>query len=161
MIEGFFKKSKALNSAIPKAEGSLVGMISPHIDYQRGWKTYAQLWDIAKESIDNVEVIFILGTNHYGEFGTIIPTLQNYSTPIGIMRTNKEIVNRLISKLGNSPEELHHATEHSIQLACNWVHHTFKNNDFTLVPILCGSFHEFITSNQDPKNHKNFRSQLL
>ena len=160
MIEGFYEESKSLNPGTQKPTGSLVGMISPHIDYQRGWKTYAQLWDFAKDSFDNIEVIFILGTNHYGEFGTITPTTQNYSTPIGIIKTDEKIVNQLISKLGNTPEELHHATEHSIQLACNWVHHTFKNNDFTLVPILCGSFHEFITSDQDPRNHKNFNILL-
>lgn len=160
LIKGFMEEFQASNTKIIPDAYPITGMISPHIDYQRGWKTYAHLWDKANDSIDDVEVVFILGTDHYGEFGKITPTIQNYSTPLGTINTNQEIANRLISKLGNNPEELHHATEHSIQLVVNWLHYFSRKKDFTLVPILCGSFHEFINSDKDPMDFTSFNILL-
>ena len=49
-------------------------------------------------------------------------------------------------------EELHHANEHSIELALVWMHHFMEGRPVDVVPILCGSFHRFVTGEEDPSS---------
>lgn len=129
--------------AIP---GDLVGMLCPHIDYARGHKTYAELWERAKPSLEDAELVIILGTDHSGGLGMITPTRQNYSTPHGLLPTDTDIVDGLADVLGQDrayQEEIHHLNEHSIELASVWLHH-YMGRACPVVPVLCGSFHHYM-----------------
>jgi AmmeMemoRadiSam system protein B len=132
--------------------GDLVGMLCPHIDYSRGHATYAELWRDIESDLSEIDLVVILGTDHYGGLGQLTPTVQNYATPYGTLETDKDIVNRLAKAIGTAAfdEELHHRTEHSIELAAVWLHHFARGRDVRLVPILCGSFHDFTSSGADP-----------
>jgi predicted class III extradiol MEMO1 family dioxygenase len=46
----------------------VVGLISPHIDYQRGAHVYAQVWSKAKTALEKAELIIILGTDHNDKY---------------------------------------------------------------------------------------------
>jgi AmmeMemoRadiSam system protein B len=143
--------------------GNLVGMLCPHIDYNRGHKTYAALWEAAKPDLSDIELVIILGTDHMGSFGKITPTRQNYNTPYGSLPTDTEIVDKLAAVIGPDSafdEEIHHANEHSIELASVWLHHYTRDLDFTVVPILCGSFHHFTTGEAQPSDDENMTAAL-
>ena len=138
--------------------GALVGMLCPHIDYARGHKTYAELWQRAKPSLDDVELVIILGTDHSGGLGMITPTRQSYFTPHGVLPTDTEIVDGLAGLLGERrayAEEIHHINEHSIELASVWLHHFLDGRACPVVPILCGSFHHFIADRGNPLEDEN------
>ena len=138
--------------------GALVGMLCPHIDYARGHKTYAELWQRAKPSLDEIELVFILGTDHSGGLGMITPTRQSYFTPHGVLPTDTEIVDGLAKVLGQRrayAEEIHHINEHSIELASVWLHHFLDGRTCPVVPILCGSFHHFIAGGGNPLEDEN------
>ncbi|NLF76882.1 MAG: AmmeMemoRadiSam system protein B, partial [Chloroflexi bacterium] len=47
-------------------------------------------------------------------------------------------------------EELHHRSEHSIELASVWLHHVRQGRDIEIAPILCGSFAHFVAGEADP-----------
>ena len=130
----------------------LVGMLCPHIDYNRGHATYAELWREARDDLSGIETAVILGTDHYGGLGRLTPTVQDYSTPYGTLETDTDIVGRLAKAIGSEAfeEELHHRTEHSIELAVVWLHHFMRGQKVRLVPILCGSFHEYTSGNASP-----------
>ena len=139
-------------------EGALVGMLCPHIDYARGYKTYAELWQRAKPSLDEVELVIILGTDHSGGLGMITPTRQSYFTPHGALPTDTEVVDGLADVLGQRrayAEEIHHINEHSIELASVWLHHFMDGRACPVVPILCGSFHHFIADRGNPSEDEN------
>ena len=140
------------NGPVPRPGGDLAGMLCPHIDYSRGHATYAGLWCDIETELSEIELVVILGTDHYGGLGQLTPTVQNYATPYGTLETDKDIVNTLAKAIGTAAfeEELHHRTEHSIELATVWLHHFARGRDLRLVPILCGSFHEFTSSGADP-----------
>jgi AmmeMemoRadiSam system protein B len=145
------------------SSGDLVGMLCPHIDYNRGHKTYAALWEAAKRDLSDIELVIILGTDHMGSFGKITPTRQNYKTPYGSLPTDTEIVDKLAVALGPDSafdEEIHHANEHSIELASVWLHHYTRELDFTVVPILCGSFHQFTSGEAQPRDDENMTAAL-
>ena len=141
--------------------GALVGMLCPHIDYARGHRTYAELWQRAKPSLDEIELVIILGTDHSGGLGMITPTRQSYFTPHGVLPTDTEIVDGLAEVLGQRrayAEEIHHINEHSIELASVWLHHFLGGRACPVVPILCGSFHHFIADGNSPLEDKNIVS---
>ena len=138
--------------------GALVGMLCPHIDYARGHKTYAELWQRAKPSLDEIELVIILGTDHSGGLGMITPTRQSYFTPHGVLPTDTEIVDGLAEVLGRRrayAEEIHHLNEHSIELASVWLHHFLDGRACPVVPILCGSFHHFIAKGDEPSEDES------
>lgn len=126
-------------------------MVCPHIDYDRGGISYARLWEAAAPELEEIELVVMLGTDHSGGLGMITPTRQNYRTPYGVLPTDKEIVDGLAGVLGPDAyaEELNHLNEHSIELSSVWLHHYLRGRKVSIVPILCGSFHEFMTGESD------------
>lgn len=141
----------------------LVGMLCPHIDYNRGHKTYATLWEAAKSNLSDIELIIIFGTDHLGSAGKITLTKQSYATPYGTLATDIEIVDKLSAAIGHDNafgEELHHINEHSIELAAVWLHHYIRDQPITMVPILCGSYHHFTERKADPDNDHNIAATL-
>ncbi len=139
-------------SSAPSPGGDLVGMVCPHIDFERGHATYAKLWQQAEPDLSDVELAIVLGTDHSGGLGRITLTRQSYATPYGALRTDADVVDRLARSLGREAfeEELHHVNEHSIELALVWLHHFTRDMDIGVVPILCGSFHEFTNGDALP-----------
>ncbi len=133
------------------------GIISPHIDYSRGGKVYAQVWRRAATAVQEADLILILGTDHNGSYGTITLTRQAYATPYGVLPTHLPLINKLAEAIGPEAafaEELHHKQEHSIELSAVWLHHIYQEAGMAprpMVPILCGSFHHFVTNGRHPE----------
>jgi AmmeMemoRadiSam system protein B len=125
----------------------LAGVISPHIDYPRGWRTYAETWNQAKAAVEAADRVIILGTDHAGSPGSLTLTRQNYATPWGTLPTDTAVVTELASILGEDrgfAEEAHHIGEHSIELAAVWLHYVAGGKPKKLVPVLCGGPEPFL-----------------
>ena len=131
-------------AAVADAEvvnGNLVGLITPHIDYHRGWRTYARTWQLAADAVEEAELVILLGTDHGAATGTLTLTRQSYATPWGVLPTDTDLVDRLAEVLGEERafgEEVHHIGEHSIELAAVWLHYIAKGKPKRLLPVLCG-----------------------
>jgi AmmeMemoRadiSam system protein B len=146
-------------NSYPPAASPLRGVVSPHIDYQRGGRIYAQTWRPAAEAVRAAEVVVIFGTDHSGSAGAITLTRQSYATPHGILPTATDIVDRLAEAIGPAEafaEELHHRNEHSIELAAVWVRAMSGDPPPSIVPILCGSFYEFSRGEANPATFVRF-----
>ncbi len=153
MIAGFCEAAPA--ASVGGAGGRLVGMLSPHIDFARGGRTYAQTWQAAAADLDGIERAIVLGTDHMGGRATLTLTGQSYSTPLGTLATDVDVVERLAGVLGEAEayrQELHHRSEHSVELACVWMHSFLEFQGPGLVPILCGSFADYVAGNGHPKD---------
>ena len=143
--------------------GSVVGLISPHIDYQRGGPTYAQVWHAAAAAVRAAELVIIFGTDHNGQRSLLTPTRQNYATPYGVLPTARDVVDAVAAAVGEEAafcEEINHRGEHSIELATVWLHHMRGGEPCALVPILCGSFHHFIEEGRSPKEDATLNAAL-
>lgn len=137
------------------------GVVSPHIDYQRGGPVYARVWRQAAPSVLSAELVIILGTDHNGGPGSVTLTRLPYATPYGVLPTDLSLIDRLAAALGPEAafaEELNHRHEHSVELSAVWLHHVFHEAGAApcpMVPILVGSFHHFVTAgghpSQDPR----------
>ena len=132
------------------------GIISPHIDYHRGGPVYAQVWRRAETAVLEADLVLILGTDHNGSYGSVTLTRQPYATPFGVLPTDLPLIDRLAEALGPEAafaEELHHRQEHSVELSAVWLHYLYQHAGRTpspMVPILCGSFHHFVTEGGHP-----------
>ncbi|HXG42680.1 MAG TPA: AmmeMemoRadiSam system protein B [Dehalococcoidia bacterium] len=126
----------------PLPEGAQVtGVISPHIDYGRGWRTYALVWQAAASACRQADVAVVFGTDHSGSLGRLTLTRQSYATPLGVLPTDGEAVDALAAALGEDEafaEELHHRGEHSIELPLVWLHYLRGGAPVPVVPVLCG-----------------------
>jgi hypothetical protein len=123
------------------SSGRIAGLISPHIDYNRGWRTYAETWQLAKSAVEDADLIILLGTDHSGSPGKLTLTRQDYATPWGQLPTDTSLVDDLVEILGEEDafrEEVHHIGEHSVELASVWLHYFADGKPKRLLPILCG-----------------------
>ena len=145
-----------------RPDGDLVGMVCPHIDYSRGHATYAELWTRAEAELSEIELVIILGTDHYGGPARLTPTRQSYATPYGTLPTEQKVAESLEDALGKSAydEELHHSSEHSIELAAVWLHHFLRGGKVPVVPVLCGSFHGFVNGESRPEDDPRLAAAL-
>ncbi|MCP4360118.1 MAG: AmmeMemoRadiSam system protein B [Chloroflexi bacterium] len=132
------------------------GLISPHIDYQRGGPVYAQVWQRARQAVLDADLVLIFGTDHNGSSGTFTLTRQHYATPYGIIPTNIDLVDKLAAAIGPEnayAEELNHRQEHSVELSAVWLHHIYHQAEMTpkpMLPVLIGSFHHFVMDGSHP-----------
>jgi hypothetical protein len=129
------------------------GLVSPHIDYQRGGVVYAGVWRRAAKAAQAAEVAIILGTNHFNGQKLVTLTRRSYATPWGVLTTCGDVVDAVASALGEDEvfaEEFNHRNEHSVEAASVWLHYLVKEKGCELVPILCGSFQKFIEGVRNP-----------
>jgi AmmeMemoRadiSam system protein B len=141
-----------------------VGLLSPHIDYDRGSHVYAQVWKRAAQAVAEADLAVIFGTDHYGD-DLFTLTRQNYATPYGTLPTDLRVVDALAATLGEEAAfagELRHRGEHSLELVAVWLHHIReahaaipngnKQGPLPVVPILVGSLHEHIANGSAPQD---------
>ena len=137
-LDGYCSQAATAAEEHPRA---LVGLISPHIDYHRGWRTYADTWPLARAAVEDADLVILFGTDHSGAPDSLTLTRQSYATPWGTLPTDLEMVDRLSSILGEEQafaQEVHHIGEHSIELASVWLHYIAGRQPKALLPVLCG-----------------------
>ncbi|MBI4560210.1 MAG: AmmeMemoRadiSam system protein B [Candidatus Hydrogenedentes bacterium] len=120
----------------------LRGLITPHIDLERGGHCYAHGYlRLCKQN--QVKSVFIFGVAHVAPPVPIILTRKHFETPLGVVRTDQEIVECLAKTCAWDPFEFEsiHRTEHSIEFQVLMLAHLF-GTDFRIVPMLCGPFVE-------------------
>jgi AmmeMemoRadiSam system protein B len=148
LFDGYLDEHGRLDSG-----RSYRGLVSPHIDYQRGGPVYAQVWSQAANAVRDAEVVLLLGTDHNGSDGQITLTRQDYATPYGVLPTDVAVVDALVDVLGPEAafaEELNHRHEHSIELAIVWLHHMREGKPCLIVPILTGSYFHYVRGASQP-----------
>jgi len=139
--------------SIQAAPADWPGLLSPHIDFQRGGGVYAKVWKRAAAMARAADLVIILGTDHYSPIpGSLTLTRQSYATPYGVLPTDTATVDALTDALGQEAlsGELRHLGEHSIELVAIWLHHMRGGEPVPVVPILTGSFAEYMSEGVSP-----------
>lgn len=139
------------------------GVVSPHIDYQRGGPVYAQVWRRSAAAVLDAELVVILGTDHYGPSQTITLTHVPYATPFGVLPIDNTVTDALAEAAGGHTaafaNELYHCREHSIELSAVWLHSAFARAGQApcpMIPMLVGSFYAFVQNGSSPSTDKKF-----
>ena len=137
-----------------KARGRtrLRGVLSPHIDYQRGGPTYSWAYRELAERSD-AEVFVVLGVAHQACVQRFALTRKDFDTPLGTLATDRAYVDLLAERAGKHlfDDELAHRTEHSIEFQAVFLKYMFPHRrNIAMVPVLVGSFHDLMDAGVDP-----------
>ncbi len=141
-IESILKTDEGVSDTL--AGKRILALVAPHIDLEVGKKIYARAYQALKNS--SPQKVLLLGTGHSLQESYISLTTKDFLTPWGRIRTDRQWVERLIKNGGTdvvSPHDIDHRKEHALEFQLLFLHHLFGHG-FTLVPILCGSFHRIL-----------------
>ncbi len=128
------------------------GILSPHIDFPRGGPVYT--WSY-RELVERsgADTFVILGVAHQYCRRRFALTYKDFETPLGVAPTDRAYVDGLASLAGRDlfDDELTHRTEHSIEFQVVFLQYLLGGRrDFSIVPILVGSFHDLMERGIDP-----------
>ncbi len=137
--------------------GPPLGLVSPHIDMDRGWECYGRLYAALAASLtaENPPLVVILGTCHGDMEGPFALTRKNYLTPFGMVETDAGLAEGIARAAGMDGlgDELSHRSEHSIEIQLPFLCAIFGGADrFRLLPITCNSFHSCIEEGRSPRD---------
>jgi hypothetical protein len=130
----FFEKAK-----VKSLSGDLQALIVPHAGYVFSGEVAANGFkQIPRDK--EYKSIFLLGSSHYSHFpGASICDYGNYKTPLGEVKVNLKIANKLIDneKVFNHIPEAHEQ-EHSLEVQIPFVQHRLKHIP-QIIPIVIGT----------------------
>jgi MEMO1 family protein len=143
-------------------DGRLRGIVSPHIDFQRGGPTYTWSYRELVEQSD-ADVFVIFGVAHQYCARRFALTCKDFETPLGLARTDRTYVDRIAALAGNHvfDDELAHRTEHSIEFQVVFLQYLLGGTrEFSIVPILVGSFQDLMESGVEPASDPEVRRMI-
>lgn len=130
----------------------LTGIISPHIDFTRGWRSYVH----AYRQLHNIsaKTFIIMGTSHYADTeNPYILTKKSFSTPLGTVGADTDLIDRIDEgcEWDIFENEIAYRAEHSIEFQVIFLQHILGNrNDYRIIPVLCNSFDSYINRGISP-----------
>jgi len=152
-IEGFFVHEDGPGPIDRNMnEGTLKGIIAPHIDFMRGGPCFAWAYKALAEASD-AEVFVIFGTAHMPTSGPFVITHKGFDTPFGVLPCERSIVEKIETEVADDllADEFVHMNEHSIEFQAVFLKYLMQDrDDISIVPILCGSFQEMVLSGTSP-----------
>ena len=127
----------------------LKALISPHIDLEIGKKIYTSAYRRLRGCTP--KKVFIFGTGHNLQDAFVSLTEKDYATPLGLARTDKDIVRKLkhAAVSVSAPDDFAHRSEHSIEFQVLFLQYLFGET-FEIVPVLFGSFFDVLATVSRP-----------
>jgi MEMO1 family protein len=145
-LDGFLREASAAEPVPPPDRPFPRGLIVPHIDLRCGGRSMARGFrTLMHPPAPRPCRYVILGVAHAPTPHLYTLTAKAFETPLGMARIDRDAVERLGALYGDSlfEGELAHKREHSVEFAAVFLRHLHSSEeDFSIVPLLCGSLHE-------------------
>jgi AmmeMemoRadiSam system protein B len=161
-LDGYFSEPAGPGQPVlKKGSTTPVAIVAPHIDFRRGGAAYASAYKALAES-GGADLFILLGTSHCGGQMPYILTLKDFATPLGVVETDKEFINRLRAESGEDYfiDEYLHRGEHSLEFQVVFLKYIAQRRaamtgqperPFKIVPILVSSFHSMMMNETPPE----------
>jgi AmmeMemoRadiSam system protein B len=112
---------------LTKGERRIVGAVVPHAGYEFSGPVAAHVYAaLAKDGFP--ETFIIIGPNHSGTGSFVAMTTEDFITPLGTCRVDKDIASRLERWVNNDP--FAHQYEHSIEVQLPFIQYFDRNVKF-------------------------------
>lgn len=126
-------------SAVPRKEGSVLAVVSPHAGYVFSGEVAASAFN----QIDpgkKYENIFVLASSHVKYLnGASIYYKGNYVTPLGTVKIDRELAKKLVDEHDVFTFDAEaDQYEHSLEVQLPFLQHIMQN-EFTIIPIIIGT----------------------
>ena len=125
------------------SEEKMTALIAPHIDLSAGSRIYAKAYRRLRKRFPSRVVI--LGVGHQMVKDLYSLTRKDFETPFGLVKNDIEGFESLrdAAKSILTENDFDHRAEHSIEFQILFLQYLFKDNPFTIIPILCGPLEAF------------------
>jgi len=112
----------------PEIDEPIIGLIAPHLDYERGWPNFAAAY-YGLNGAELPDRVVILGTNHFGLGDGVVGTTYGFQSPMGACPADTAVTDKLAETFGKAYtiDQLDHLPEHSIELHLPWIQYFFGN----------------------------------
>ena len=156
LVDGYLEMGQRSPDKVLRSE-KLAGLITPHIDYTRGGETYGCAYQALKGQQHDLYIV--LGIAH--QFSPYLFHLarKHYESPMGPALAEFNFIDRLAMRYGKErsfADEILHKQEHSIELQIPFFRRVATCGN--IVPILVGSFHQLLMSNEPPSSVEAYES---
>lgn len=121
---------KFVDKVLSKKKENILAGIVPHAGYIFSGKLAGQVIGM----IGKKKTFIILGVNHSGIGGKLSFSLADFETPLGVVKNNVELGEKIMEKIGGEISEQAHFHEHSIEVELPFLQVSQKKMD--IVPIL-------------------------
>jgi AmmeMemoRadiSam system protein B len=145
----------------PMPDGRLRAALLPHIDYARGNVTFA--WGFKELFERTAAALFVIvATSHYSPHRFTL-TRKNFKSPLGIVPTDQEYLDRLVKHYGDGlfDDPYAHYPEHSIELEVVYLQYLYENvRPIRIVPLVVGPFRDCVDSWTDPAERPDIQRMI-
>lgn len=146
MLGRYFQdpKGPGKGPASEPSQAPAVGLIAPHIDFERGGPVYAWSYGALSECRPP-DAVVALGVAHMAPDSPWVMTPKAYETPYGPAALHQGLYDDIRKALWYDPrdDEWVHRNEHSLELQALWLRYLWRDKTPPWVPILCSSFERF------------------
>lgn len=150
-LDAFFSQAEEGDGPPTGARPAPRGLVVPHIDIRCGGRCMARGFRALRAPGAPLPRRYIvLGVAHHATPGLYTLTDKDFETPLGLARADREAIGRLKELYGGDlmEGEYAHKREHSVEFAAVFLRHLHAaDEDFTVLPILCGSLHGELQGN--------------
>jgi AmmeMemoRadiSam system protein B len=131
-------------------------LVAPHIDLAVGGRVYGRAYAAVRNC--SPKRVVLLGTGHHLEEYYFSVSSKTFDSPLGEVHSAEPWVEALKAAGGDAvcPHDFVHRSEHSLEFQLIFCQYLFGSS-FSLVPILCGSFHPLLDRVSRPGEEKNIR----
>ena len=154
VLDEHFQKAAQLQTPAPCYEKSqLRGIVVPHIDFHRGGAVEALAYQILREA--PFDLLLTFGIAHSGVQYPYCACTQDFETPLGTQKTDREFIAALQARLGEkvTAEQYAHKNEHSIEFVAVFLQGCDELKNARFVPIICGGFFNELRSGDSPAHN--------
>ncbi len=137
-IDGFFSSKEGPDFKPSENKGKPIkGLIAPTYDLKQAGPIYAWAYKELQEA-QQPDVLIIIGTANAGLENLFAVTDKDFETPLGVVRVDRPIVDRLRSLVPETfVEDIAHLSEHAIEFQLPFVQtNTGATKPLAIVPIL-------------------------
>jgi len=142
------------------ADATPRALLVPHLDPRRVGATIARAYlEVGLERAGPLRVV-VYGTGHALLGESVALTRKRFETPFGAIACDTAFVDALADRLGEAAwrGELAHRDEHSIEFQALYLKQRLGDRPLTLVPILCGGFHELLDAGRGVRDDTTYET---
>ncbi len=147
-----FKGSFGSGMPEHKKNNVILGAIVPHAGYDYSGQCASHIYRAFSES-QQPDTFIILGVNHQSDSKGVIISLEDFETPLGIVKNDSDFTNLLVKdskdmkkikklKVNVIHDEEAHAFEHSIEVQLPFLQYIFKDSkkELKIVSIILSDY---------------------
>jgi AmmeMemoRadiSam system protein B len=140
--------------ALAAAQGTMVGLVAPHIDPWRGALGYGHAYGALAAALPReADTFVVLGTSHAPMREPFALCRKSFATPFGTVEADLESIDALAARadaFDPYADQFNHKREHSLEFQVVFLGHLLGGRPFRIVPVLAGLGAQQLTG-EDPE----------